>query len=191
VTKLVRPMFVLAGLVMLALGLFAPAGPAAAATTTIAVGDYYFCSSSFDGGNCQTTIHAGDTVVWDFSGATSTHTTTSDTSLWNSGNMNGGTFQFTFSQAGTFTYHCNIHATEMKGTIIVEAAAAPTATLITSGTFPIATLPPTSTPSGGTLPSSGSGPRQPGSTNWWLLGALSIAGAALSGAGLAYARRQL
>jgi plastocyanin len=30
----------------------------------------------------------------------------------------GGTFSFTFTKAGTFTYHCNFHPS-MHGTIVV------------------------------------------------------------------------
>jgi len=70
------------------------------------------------------TIKVGTTVRWTNAGP-SAHTTVSDAGLWNSGtlaapgggggygggggNTAGGTFQFSFSQAGTFTYHCSIH----------------------------------------------------------------------------------
>lgn len=188
-TRLVRPVFVLAGLALLG-GLFVSSRPAAAATTTVAVGDFYFCSPTFDGGTCQTTVQAGDTVVWDFSSGESTHTTTSDASLWNSGNLTSGTFQFTFTQAGTFAYRCTVHPDEMRGTIIVQAAAA-SPTSPPAGVTPAATSPGQATPvAGGGLPVSGAGPRQSGAANWWLLGALIVAGASLSGLGLAYARRR-
>ena len=178
---------VLIGLLALAGALLvASPTPASAATTTITVGDFWFCSASFDGGVCETTIHAGDTVVWDFSQAMNQHTTTecgascdspSASPLWDSGRLNSGTFQFTFTEAGTFLYHCQVHPTEMRGRIVVQAAATPTATptLVTSGTFPFVTQPPTATP-GGTLPTAGQG-TQSGSADWWLVVALLGLGA--------------
>ena len=51
-------------------------------------------------------VKAGTTVTWT-NNDTAAHTVTSDTSgVFDSGPINAGaTFQFTFSQAGTFTYH--------------------------------------------------------------------------------------
>jgi hypothetical protein len=174
---------------------------AAAATTTITVGDFWFCNASFGGGVCETTIEAGDTVVWDFSQAMNQHTTTecgascdspSSMPLWNSGRMSGGAFQFTFTQAGTFLYHCQVHPTQMHGRIVVQAAAPPatsTSAPAAGQTPSVAFTPaPISVPpvSDG-LPTSGQGP-QPAS-DWWLLGALAAVGAALGGLGLAYRTR--
>ena len=65
------------------------------------------------------TINAGQTVTWRNDDAIA-HTTTSDTGLWNSGNLaTGNTYQRTFSTAGTFTYRCTIH-TFMTGTVTVQ-----------------------------------------------------------------------
>ena len=48
------------------------------------------------------------------------HTITSDTGLFDSGNIaSGGDFYFTFTVAGTYTYHCAIHPS-MTGTITVK-----------------------------------------------------------------------
>jgi plastocyanin len=65
------------------------------------------------------TIKSGDTVVWKNLDSMS-HTVTSDSGneLSSSSLGNGGTYSHTFSTAGTFAYHCAIHAS-MKGTIIV------------------------------------------------------------------------
>jgi plastocyanin len=67
------------------------------------------------------TIHVGDTVIWTNNGQ-ATHTTTSDTSIWDSGDMaSSATFQQTFNQAGTFPYHCARHPF-MQGTVVVRAS---------------------------------------------------------------------
>jgi plastocyanin len=64
-------------------------------------------------------VPAGTTIHWTNMDA-ATHTVTSDTGLFDSKNMSkGSNFSHTFSEKGTFTYHCGIH-TFMKGTIIVE-----------------------------------------------------------------------
>jgi plastocyanin len=69
------------------------------------------------------TIHAGMTVRWINSGP-SAHTTTSDNGFWSSGNLDapnggggvygdggsgGGSYMVTFTQPGTYAYHCEIH----------------------------------------------------------------------------------
>jgi plastocyanin len=65
------------------------------------------------------TVTVGTTVTWTNNDG-ATHTVTSDTGVFDSGNMaNGKTYSRTFSQAGTFTYHCTIHP-NMKATVIVQ-----------------------------------------------------------------------
>ena len=70
--------------------------------------------------NPQTiTVSAGTTVKWT-NKESSIHTVTSDTKLFESGNLgNNGTFSFKFSAAGTFTYHCIFH-TAMTGKVVVN-----------------------------------------------------------------------
>ena len=64
-------------------------------------------------------VDAGTTVVWQNRDST-THTTTSDTAgLWNANLAPGQQFSRTFPTAGTFTYHCTIHA-GMSGTVVVK-----------------------------------------------------------------------
>jgi plastocyanin len=67
------------------------------------------------------TIKVGDLVVWK-NVTIAPHTVTSDTGLFNTpSNLSpGGTFKLTFTRAGTFKYHCNIH-TYMHGAIIVKS----------------------------------------------------------------------
>jgi plastocyanin len=63
-------------------------------------------------------IKTGGSVTWtNMDGIT--HTVTSLTSLFDSGNLAAGkAFKFTFVTAGTFNYHCTIHPT-MKGVVVV------------------------------------------------------------------------
>ena len=55
------------------------------------------------------TVARGDVVRWVNRG-TRTHTTTSNTGLWNESLSPGDTFRRRFRQAGTFRYHCTIHS---------------------------------------------------------------------------------
>jgi|SRR5665213_4399843 len=65
------------------------------------------------------TVKAGTTVTWsNMDGMT--HTVTSNTSLFNSGNLGSGlNFSYMFATAGTYGYSCIIHPT-MKGVVIVN-----------------------------------------------------------------------
>jgi plastocyanin len=64
------------------------------------------------------TIKTGATVTWT-NQDTAKHTVVADDNSFTSGDLNqGDVFSFTFSQSGTFTYHCGVHS-NMKGTIIV------------------------------------------------------------------------
>ena len=71
------------------------------------------------------TVKLGTTVTWT-NMTQAGHTVTSDDGKsFDSGISNpiaasGGTFSFTFKQAGTFPYHCQIHPF-MKATIIVTS----------------------------------------------------------------------
>ncbi len=62
-------------------------------------------------------IARGTVVRWVNRGAR-THTTTSNTSLWNHRLAPGDTFGRRFRRMGTFAYHCSIHP-QMTGTITV------------------------------------------------------------------------
>jgi hypothetical protein len=70
------------------------------------------------------TTSVGTTVVWTNTGSTA-HTVTADGGAFSSAQLApttagypGGTFQYTFTAAGTFNYHCTIHS-GMTGTVTV------------------------------------------------------------------------
>jgi plastocyanin len=164
-------------------------------TVTIPVGDFYFCAPSFEAGVCETTISAGDTVVWDFSASQSQHTTTecgascdtpASAPLWNSGFLDSGTFSYTFAEPGTYLYFCRVHPVLQRGTIVVQASPVqPTEPPIPNG-IPTTSSPQTSTPAAG-LPRTGGGPNAEGGP--LPLVALVVAGAISLGAGaFVYAR---
>lgn len=144
------------GLLVLVVGVLlagSPAPTAEGATVTIVIGDVWFCDPSFQGGVCTTKINAGDTVVWDFSGAAFPHTTTecgascdspTATPLWDSGVVLGGgpPFQFTFNQPGTYRYYCRVHPTVQRGQIIVNASVGGIAGLPDVAQLPLETADP-------------------------------------------------
>jgi plastocyanin len=67
------------------------------------------------------TVKVGTAVTWVNKDGT-THTVTSKTGLFDSGNFaTGDTFKFTFTQAGSYQYYCTIHPW-MTGTIVVTSS---------------------------------------------------------------------
>jgi plastocyanin len=143
--------------------------PATAAETQVAVGDFYFCSPSFGGGTCETTVSAGDTVIWAVAGGFHTVTECDDgfatcppSGGFDSGQLTtGAEFQQTFDDPGTYYYRCNNHPSLMMGSITVEAQETPTPTPAGSAT-PTAAPTGTSTPAATTptpagVPSTGAG----------------------------------
>jgi plastocyanin len=95
--------------------------------------------------NNTTTIAAGDTVVWTWSGSNQ-HTVSSTTSEpFDSGApKTSGTYSFTFNNVGSFAYVCGVHGTAMSGTVVVQAAQAPTNTPQPTNTPAVATNTPSS-----------------------------------------------
>ncbi len=90
-----------------------------AASTSQASGGSSVTIQGFAFSPSTLTVSVGTKVTWTNKDGT-THTVTSDTGVFNSGNVaNGGSYTYTFNTAGTFSYHCSIHST-MTGTIVVK-----------------------------------------------------------------------
>jgi plastocyanin len=92
----------------------ATAAPAASGATgsTVTIADFAFAPAAI-------TVAVGSTVTWT-NNDTAGHTVTSDDGTFRSDRLgSGATFSQTFSTAGTFAYHCSIHAS-MKGTVTVH-----------------------------------------------------------------------
>lgn len=97
------------------LAIFGAAGTALAADRPVAISGFSFSPGSV-------TVAVGDTVTWTNSDAQA-HTATADDSSWDTGTIsNNASRTITFSTAGTFAYHCDIHP-NMTGTVVVQAAA--------------------------------------------------------------------
>ena len=87
------------------------AGGGGATGTAVTVKDFQFDPATL-------TVKVGQEVTWTNGGGVA-HTVTFDTGGVDSGNLSpGSTFKHTFAAAGTFTYHCNIHAA-MQATLTV------------------------------------------------------------------------
>jgi len=64
-------------------------------------------------------VAANTTIMWTNKDGV-THTVTSNTGKFDSGNIApGGTFSFKFADAGSYPYHCTIHP-NMTGTVNVQ-----------------------------------------------------------------------
>jgi plastocyanin len=88
-----------------------PATPSITSTNRVKIVDFAFKPKAIS-------VSKGTKVKWVNKGAVS-HTSTSNSGLWNSGVIApGGTFSHVFKKAGTFKYHCTIHPT-MVGKVVV------------------------------------------------------------------------
>ena len=92
---------------------------------TITIGDSFYSPQ-------EVTILVGSTVLWTNTGSL-THTSTSNTALWDSGPIGpGGSYQSpVFQSVGVFNYHSAPPDSQMTGKIIVVPT---TAKVLTAGT---------------------------------------------------------
>ena len=178
-----RRLSLLAGLACLSLALVALAlvSRPVSADTTVEAGNNYFCSASFIGSVCETDITAGDTVTWNIVAGSHTVTECSagfavcpPAGGFDSGILvDGDTFSHTYDVPGTYPYRCELHTSEMLGTIVVAAATpspSPAATQIA------ATEAASTTPTAVALPLTGGAPSNAGdSWQYVLLGLATFA----------------
>ena len=101
------------------------AGNQATETRTVNVVDnnnpttHYIDIQGFAYSPSSITINVGDTIVWTNYDSAS-HTVTSNDGTFDSGGIStGSTFSFTFTNAGTFNYHCSPHP-NMTGSVTVQ-----------------------------------------------------------------------
>jgi len=91
--------------------------PASGSTVSIVAGASTLTASAFNPNPIA--IARGTTVVW-VNNDNTTHTSTSDSGLWNSGNLApGASFSMTFQNTGSFPYHCTQHP-NMIATVTVQ-----------------------------------------------------------------------
>jgi len=87
-------------------------------TTTAAPGGSQVTIQNFAFSPAELTVPVGTTVTWTNDDSTN-HTVTSNDAVFESATLAAGdTFDFTFTQAGEFPYHCSLHPS-MTATIIV------------------------------------------------------------------------
>lgn len=166
---------VLAAIAALVGVLIAGAGPTAATTHPVTVGDFFFCDPNVPAGACQTVINAGDTVTWEHGSGSANHTVTecgdscdvpTSSPLFDSPILKpGNSYSFTFQKAGTYLYQCQFHPTQMRASVVVRAppatptpaptptqaplvtiTAEPPSRSVTASPVPSVTLSPTRTP---------------------------------------------
>ena len=100
---------------------------ALAATANVSIVNFAFNPATV-------TINVNDQVKWTWASGATSHSTTSDTSLWDSGlHTNGFTFSHTFGAAGNFPYFCSLHPF-MTASVTVQAGNAPPSVSITAPT---------------------------------------------------------
>ena len=98
--------------------------PAATATPQpVASGNQAITIQGFAFNPQSITVKVGTTVTWtDKDTVSHTVTSLSGPASFNSGPLtaSGGTFKFTFTQAGTYSYHCMIHPSMMASITVVS-----------------------------------------------------------------------
>lgn len=100
----------------------AAAASSAPSTISVEVGDSYFKSARNNTSNpAVDTLAAGGKVTWTWVGALDHGVeSTGSPSFTDSNVMTSGSYEFTFQNAGTYTYICTVHGAVMSGRIVVQ-----------------------------------------------------------------------
>ena len=93
-----------------------PASTEDKAFVTIPKGDAYYGTTNFS--PVALTVTVGGTVTW-INNDGEVHKPTQDDNAWTNELGTGSQYTRTYTTAGTFPYHCELHK-EMKGTITVK-----------------------------------------------------------------------
>lgn len=95
---------------------------AAVVTDTVQIGDIFFKSARNGSQNpAVDTIPAGGRITWTWTGALSHSAQSTGTPAFTSSStMSSGSYSLIFSTAGTYTYDCAVHGSQMTGTIVVQ-----------------------------------------------------------------------
>jgi plastocyanin len=99
----------------------AQAPPSVPTTASVQVGDILFKSNHNSTQNpAVDTVAVGGTVTWNWVGSLP-HSVRSTGSLFTSSTtQSSGSYQFTFSTAGTYSYDCAVHGPLMTGQVVVR-----------------------------------------------------------------------
>lgn len=93
--------------------------PTEAPTPTASTGGNSVTIAGFAFSPQSLTVAVGTKVTWTNNDGVA-HTVTADQKAFDSGPISSGsTYSFTFTKAGTYTYHCAIHP-NMKATVVVQ-----------------------------------------------------------------------
>lgn len=137
--------FLISMLMALSIGLSIGADQSQPMAKSVEIVDFSFQPTTL-------TVPVGTTVTWTNHGSVD-HTVTSSDGTFVSGNIaSGAEFKHTFSQPGTYSYHCSIHPT-MIGQVVVTSAQVPTAKV--NATNPNATQTRITEPSASSAPEVG------------------------------------
>ena len=100
------------------------AAPASAAEAPVSVGNNFFQEATVR-------IQPGDSVKWSWAVPDAHMVTASadQTIKFDSGEKSSGSFSQTFTEPGRFRYFCELHPTEMRGTVEVGSAPFPDTSL--------------------------------------------------------------
>ena len=97
-----------------------PTSPPSAATSQMNVSIFTDQNGLFGFSPKALTVTVGATVTWKNTTPVAHTVTSDDGASFDSGIVPaGGTFTFTFTKAGSYAYHCDIHP-YMKATIVVK-----------------------------------------------------------------------
>jgi plastocyanin len=125
------------------------AASARAAGAAVSIVDFAFQPNTV-------TVEAGSSVTWTVTRANDPHTVTPfdpPNAFVGSGLLRqGDTFVVAFKAPGTYRYVCSIHPEQMRGTVVVTAAATPAPPAATPSPSPIPTPTPSPTQTASTAP---------------------------------------